>query len=89
MSGYPFGVYTNWSYQHWPGAEVERTPSPGSPVLLLVRSVNTGAPVATSSLRNSLDVGAPLAPSSTYMRVFPFGSVVTAIVGRVVDVGPR
>ena len=57
---------------------------PGFAVLVLVRFVQAGAPVATSSLRSSRDRGAPCAPSYTYMRVFPLGSVVTPIVGRVV-----
>ena len=58
-------------------------PQPGEAVLVLVRSVNVGAPVATSSLRNSREYGVPTLPSCTYMRVFPFGSVFTAIAGRV------
>ena len=60
------------------------TPSPALAVLVLVRSVKAGAPVATSSLRKSRERGrARCCPRATYMRVLPFGSVVTAIAGRV------
>src|SRR6476469_751958 len=69
------------SYQHC-GSQRPRNAQPGFAVLPLVMSVNTGAPVATSSLRKSLDEFWPAFPSWTYMRVLPFGSVVTAIAGR-------
>src|SRR5512132_3467217 len=81
MSGEPFGVYTNESYQHC-GSQIPRQAQPGSATFALDMSVNTGAPVATSSLRKSLDAFWPPLPSKTYIRVFPFGSVVTARFGR-------
>src|SRR6266480_2131699 len=76
------------SYQHW-GSQRPRNAKPGSAGLSLDMSVKTGAPVATSSLRKSLEefglVTAPcglLFPSWTYIRVLPFASVVTAIAAR-------
>src|SRR5262245_44429421 len=83
MWGWPAGVWTKLSYVHWP---VHRllVAKPGSATFRLLRFVKTGAPVATSSLRNSREVGVPVAPSCTYMRVLPFGSSVTASSGRMV-----
>jgi len=52
MSGDPFGVYTNESYQHC-GSQIPNVANPVDDTLGLVRSVNTGAPVETSSLRNN------------------------------------
>src|SRR2546423_958423 len=91
MSGWPFGVYTKMSYQHC-GSHRPRNAKPGFAGLSLDISVNTGAPVATSSLRKRRDefgfdfalstLGLLLFPSWTYMRVLPFASVVTAIAAR-------
>src|ERR1700747_997605 len=76
------------SYQHC-GSQRPRKAYPGSAGFALDISVKAGAPVATSSLRNKRDefavVMAPWAfvfPSCTYIRVLPFGSVVTAIAAR-------
>jgi hypothetical protein len=80
------------SYQHCP---VHRLNDPhlGSVTSAEVRSVHTGEPVATSSLRKTRlnctgpfggGTRAPVWPSLTYARVLPFGSVVTAIHGSVV-----
>ena len=62
MSGCPGGVWTNSSYQHWPPHWLY-VAKPGSAGLALVRSVNAGVPVATSSLRNSREYGVPVLPS--------------------------
>ena len=62
MSGCPSGVCTKTSYQHWPPQRLN-VAKPGSAGLALVRSVNAGAPVATSSLRNSREYGLPMLPS--------------------------
>src|SRR5215211_8283756 len=72
------------SYQHCAVQRLNHA-HPESAVLVLVRSVNTGAPVATSSLRKSREYWPPvlLCPSCTYMRVLPFGSAVTANAARV------
>ena len=56
--------------------------NPGCVTLGLVRLVNTGAPVATLSLRKSSDGFWPALPSLTYIRVLPFGSRLTAIAAR-------
>src|SRR3954454_16879734 len=79
------------SYQHW-GSQRPRNAKPGSAGFALDMSVKTGAPVATSSLRNRRDESgfafAPMAfglllfPSCTYIRVLPLASVVTAIAAR-------
>src|SRR6476659_8384225 len=82
MSGEPFGVYTNESYQHC-GSQIPNVANPVDDRLGLVRSVNTGAPVETSSLRNNREEFWPAFPSKTYIRVLPFGSVVTARLARV------
>ena len=68
------------SYQHC-GSQMPRNAKPGWAGSALDMSVKTGVPVATSSLRNRRErVRAPaLLPSCTYIRVLPFGSVVTAI----------
>ncbi len=71
----------NWSYQHC-GSQLLVVPQPGSATFVLVRPMNTGTPVRTLSLRNRREVFVPLFPSYTYMRVLPFGSVLTAIVAR-------
>src|SRR4029453_16360270 len=87
MSGCPARVWTNSSYQHWPPSPTVEHRSyqanPESAGLELVRFVNVGAPVATSSLRESWAKFWPALPSYTYMRVLPFGRVVTSIDGRV------
>src|ERR671937_2251739 len=79
------------SYQHC-GSQRPRNANPGFAGLSLDMSVKTGAPAATSSLRNSRDefgfafalaaVGSLLFPSCTYIRVLPLGNVVTAIAAR-------
>ena len=76
------------SYQHC-GSQMPRNANPGSAGFSLDMSVNVGAPVATSSLRNRRDelglVVWPCVfefPSCTYMRVLPFGSVVTSNAAR-------
>src|SRR5438067_6587996 len=79
------------SYQHC-GSHRPRNAKPGFAGLSLDMSVKTGAPVATSSLRNRRDelgfdfafatVGSLLFPSCTYIRVLPLASVVTAIAAR-------
>ena len=66
------------SYQHC-GSQMPRNAKPGWAGSALDMSVKTGVPVATSSLRNRRDEFVPLLPSCTYIRVLPFGSVVTAI----------
>src|SRR4029453_3112521 len=81
MSGYRAGVYTKESYQHCPPQRL-CVPYPESATLLLDRFTKTGEPVATLSLRSRRAVGFPLDPSCTYIRVAPFGSVVTASSGR-------
>src|SRR5262245_43326532 len=89
MSGCPAGVYTNSSYQHCPpigGIESEHRShqaNPESAGFGLVRFVNVGVPVATSSLRESRAKFWPAFPSYRYIRVLPFGSVFTSIDGRV------
>src|SRR4051794_32310155 len=79
------------SYQHW-GSQRPRNAKPGSAGSALDMSVKSGAPVATSSLRNRRDesgfafafraFGLLLFPSCTYIRVLPSASVVTAIAAR-------
>jgi hypothetical protein len=51
--------------------------------LALVKFVKTGVPPATSSLRNSWEIGVPVLPSCTYIRVLPLGSAATSKAGRV------
>src|SRR4029450_11951893 len=76
------------SYQHC-GSQRPRNANPGSAGSLPDMSVKVGAPVETSSLRNNRDeFGLALwpwvlfMPSWTYIRVLPFGSVVTANAAR-------
>src|SRR5262245_3466597 len=87
MSGWPAGVCTNMSYQHWPPSPtVEHRSNQANPGLAgseLVRLVNVGDPVATSSLRESWAKFWPAFPAYTCVRVLPFGSAVTSIDGRV------
>ena len=71
------------SYQHCPVQKL-KVAQRGSATLLDVRSLQTGTPEATSSLRKTRLNGEPVLPSPRYMRVLPFGSVVTSIHGSVV-----
>src|SRR6266540_2485022 len=73
------------SYQHWPVQKLN-VPQRVSAGSALVRSDQTGVPVATSSLRKTRLNWPPafVWPSETYIRVLPLGSVVTAIHGSVV-----
>src|SRR5262245_44268410 len=79
------------SYQHC-GSQLPRNAKPGCAGSALDMSVKVGAPAATSSLRKSRDEfgfaldpwggGVLFMPSWTYIRVLPFGSVVTANAAR-------
>jgi hypothetical protein len=55
---------------------------PGSAGFGLESSVNTGTPVAASSVRENWVSFVPLLPSCTYSRVLPLVSLATAIEGR-------
>src|SRR5262245_8531346 len=76
------------SYQHCPvpGAPGEHrlwNAQPVSATFELVRLMKVGAPVATSSLRDSREDCWPWLPSYTYMRVLPLASVTTSNAWRV------
>src|SRR5258706_10762964 len=88
MGGLLWEEGTKRSYQHWPvpGAPGEQRLWNAQPVAAtfeLVRLMNVGVPVATSSLRDSRENCWPWLPSCTYMRVLPLASFTTSNADRV------